>query len=348
MQITVKTRYKRLLTRLRGGVLRRLQPLAARGWKNLCHPTCVMHKLTLKCNACCVHCDIWNEKYQESELSTSEIKKLYEQLRKWLGPYNLVMTGGEALLRSDAVELATYASNLGFVVEFLTNGYLLEKAAAGLANSGVDRVTISFDGSCQETVNKIRGKDDFFQRSISGIRRLNDCRRECGADFQIWIKTVVMKHNLTELVAIAHLAAEMGAEVYYQPIEQNYAQTYDASWYKNSNLWIQNMDEISLVIDELVRLKKEGLPIANTESNLLVIPDYFRNPEAWMRKVRDHVAENTSSICLSGVGYFEILPDGGVKNCGEGGEIGNCKTKSPREIWRERPTCWLGGCKVMR
>ncbi len=76
-----------------------------------------MHKLTLYCNSRCVHCDIWKKEYPDDELTTMEVKCLYEQLRSWLGPYNLVITGGEALMRTDAIEVAVHAAQLGLIVD---------------------------------------------------------------------------------------------------------------------------------------------------------------------------------------------------------------------------------------
>lgn len=336
----------RFRARVREGLLRRLQPYAARYWKNLCNPASVCHKLTLRCNARCAHCDIWKTDYEGAELTTKEIRRLYVQLRSWLGPVNFVMTGGEALLRPDAVELARHAADLGFLVEFLSNGYLLESAAEELACSGLNRVTISFDGTRPETLNTVRGRDDFFERTVSGVQKLVKQRAATGADFRIWLKTVVMRGNLAELADISRLAASLGVEVCYQPIEQNYAQKYDSQWYEASDLWIEDSGKAAAAIDELARLKGDGLPIVNTESNLKVMSDYFRIPAEMMLKVRAHVSEDKAAIPVCGVGYFEILPWGGVKICGEGEEIGNCRDMSPREIWRRRATCWREGCTV--
>ncbi len=338
--------YARFRERTREGVLRRLQPYAARYWKNLCNPVSLCHKLTLRCNARCAHCDIWKSSYEDTELTTEEIRQLYVQLRRWLGPVNFVVTGGEALLRPDAIELARHAARLGFLVEFLTNGYLLEQVAGELACSGLNRVTISFDGIIPETLNRVRGRDDFYERVISGVQRLAGHRAALGASFQIWLKTVAMRGNLSELSDIARLGARLGVEVCYQPIEQNYAQKYDPQWYKASDLWIAESVQAAAAFDELTRLKGDGLPIVNTEGNLKVMSEYFMKPAEMMHKVRAHAPEEKGVVPVCGVGYFEILPWGGVKICGEGEEIGNCKDISPREIWRRRAICWRGDCTV--
>lgn len=342
----MNSKIRRFRARLREGISRRLQPLAARHWKNLCNPASVMHKLTLRCNARCAHCDIWKREFPSEELTTAEVKRMYDQLREWLGPYNLVITGGEALLRPDAAEVASYAARLGFVVEFLSNGYILEDAAESLARSGVDKVTVSFDGSKPNTLNLMRGLDGFSDRVSAGVQKLVLSRNSCNPEMRIWLKTVVNRHNIDQLSVIAQLAKTWGVQVFYQPIEQNYAQKYDPKWYLKSDLWPIDAKAAAHAIDELVKLKRAGFPIANVESNLLVMRDYFRDPQVWMRKVREHIAEEKAPICLSGVSYFEIQPDGKVKICGEGGEIGDCRQQPPGEIWRNRGACWLEGCSV--
>jgi MoaA/NifB/PqqE/SkfB family radical SAM enzyme len=325
-------------------MLRRAKPWVAAYWKNLYPPAGVLHKLTLRCNARCRHCDIWNIDYGLQELSTAEVKSLYAQIRRFIGPYNLVITGGEALVRSDSIELARYAAKLGLLVEFLTNGYLLADAADELAHASLDRITISFDGATAKTVNAFRGKNDFYQRATDGIKKLAEKRSVLGGDFQIWLKTVVMRHNIEELVEIARLAKRLGIEVCYQPIEQNYGQLYDPSWRKDSELWPQDVEFAAEAINELMRLKEEGLPIVNSKASLMVMESYFRHPDVWMRKVRDHAADAKASVCLGGVANLEILPDGKVKVCGEGAAIGDCRKKPLRDIWRNRPACWKGQC----
>lgn len=274
------------------------------------------------------------------------MKKLYRELRSWLGPCWLVITGGEALLRKDATELAAYASSLGFEVEFLTNGYMLEEAAEGLAAAALGCVTISCDGSRRETLNMVRGREDFFERVMRGIESLVRCRRG-RKNFHIRLKTVVMKTNLAELSEIAMLADDWGVEVFYQPIEQNYAQTYNADWYRRSALWVDDSKKAKEALEELVHLKQQGLPISNPESNFIIMKDYFSYPDRLMRIVRNHAPDRESDICLSGVGYCEILPDGKMKICGEGPAIGDCRDTHPREVWRRRPTCWRDGCMAL-
>ena len=114
-----------------GSVYRRLYLSANYRLRMICggrlaryvRPTSIALLLTGRCNARCVHCDIWKNGRKEDTLSLEEWKRLLAELRRWLGPVHIHITGGEALLQSYAPDMTAYASGLGFFVEFLTNGY---------------------------------------------------------------------------------------------------------------------------------------------------------------------------------------------------------------------------------
>ena len=64
--------------------------------------------ITRKCNYRCRGCNVWKEQDQR-ELSTEEIKRGLDILRD-LGIVELVISGGDPLLRKDVSEIIDYAS----------------------------------------------------------------------------------------------------------------------------------------------------------------------------------------------------------------------------------------------
>lgn len=74
-------------------------------------------ELTTKCNFKCKHCFI--EDYSKKGLSTEEIFKLLDNLRKF-GVYIVEFTGGEIFTRPDVMEILRYARKLKFNVAILT------------------------------------------------------------------------------------------------------------------------------------------------------------------------------------------------------------------------------------
>ena len=80
--------------------------------------------ITRKCNYRCRGCNVWKEQDQR-ELSTEEVKRGLDILRD-LGIVELVISGGDPLLRKDISEIIDYASNL-FVTTVYDNGSMAKK-----------------------------------------------------------------------------------------------------------------------------------------------------------------------------------------------------------------------------
>ena len=200
-------------------------------------------------------------------------------LRRWLGPVHVVFTGGEALLMPFAPEVVSYASSQGLLVEHLTHGFWLDQTRIEKMAMGRPwRVTISCDG-IGATHDKIRGKEHFFDTVETTIQTLLRLRREHKLGYTIRLKTVIMEHNLHDVAKIARYARTHGLEVWYQPIEQNYNTPEDPTWFQHSDNWPKDRERAVAAVQELIELKRQGFPIANSEHQLEVMIPYFRDPE---------------------------------------------------------------------
>src|SRR5262245_18274377 len=106
------------------GVNYRLRTFAGGRWAYHIRPTSAALLLTERCTARCLHCDVSRNRGQEDSPRVREWKRLLSDLRMWLGPLPVSVTGGEALLRPYAVELIEHCVSLGLSMEVLTHGYL--------------------------------------------------------------------------------------------------------------------------------------------------------------------------------------------------------------------------------
>src|SRR5438552_14357975 len=132
--------------RVYDGVNYRLRTLGGGRWASLCRPTSISLLLTELCNARCVHCDIWKNRGKEDSPTVDQWKTVLSDLREWLGPVQVTLTGGEALLRPFTTELVAYASSSGLFLEILTHGYWDDQARIErLALAKPWRITISLD-----------------------------------------------------------------------------------------------------------------------------------------------------------------------------------------------------------
>ena len=333
--------------RIYQGVNFRLRTFAGERLCHYCRPVSIAILLTERCNAHCIHCDIWNNRGQEDAPDVDQWKQVLRELRTWLGPVHVVISGGEALLKQYALDLVEYGSALGLFVDLLTHGYWKDQLKLErLARARPGRVTFSFDG-IGETHSLIRGRENFFERTEDSIQTLRRARTENDLGFVIRLKTVVMEQNLQDLSRIAHYARTNDLEVFYQPIEQNYNTPEDPNWFEASQTWPKDTELAAQKVEELVQLKGAGFPIANSVNQLEVMIDYFREPARLRVATQSHNAHEGQNLC-SALTMLQIQSNGDVTVCCSMPPVGNIKSESIRKIWESRPRWWESGCCLER
>jgi MoaA/NifB/PqqE/SkfB family radical SAM enzyme len=152
-----------------------------------------------------------------------------------------------------------------------------------------------------------------------------------------------MEQNLQDLSRIAHYARTNDLEVFYQPIEQNYNTAEDPDWFESSQTWPKDTELAAQKVEELIRLKDQGLPIANSLNQLKVMIDYFREPARFRVATQSHNAHEGQNLC-SALTMLQIQSNGDVTVCCSMPPVGNIKTESIRKIWESRPRWWQSGC----
>jgi len=329
--------------RLHEGVTYRLRTVAGGRLAHHCRPASVMILLTELCNAKCVHCNIWQNRGKEDSPTFEQWKTVLSDLRSWLGPIHVVFTGGEALLRPFTPDLTAHASGLGFFVEVLTHGYwddLPRMERLALARPG--RITMSLDG-IGDTHSLVRGRPGFWDKSLRSLMLYKRLREEQHLPYAVRLKTVIMSHNLHDVANVARFAAEHGFEAFYQPIEQNYNTQEDPRWWEHTENWPKDAGRAVAAVEELIRLKREGLPIANTFNQLEVMIPYFRDPDAMRVAVQSHTSHERRQTCVA-LTTLQLQANGDVTVCSNAPRVGNVKQTPIRQIWEQRPHYWESGC----
>ncbi|HBU06303.1 MAG TPA: GTP 3',8-cyclase MoaA, partial [Nitrospiraceae bacterium] len=107
-------------------------------------------------------------------LSYEEILRII-RIASGLGVRKIRLTGGEPLARKDVTNLTSSIKKIPGIedLSITTNGILLEKYAARLIESGVDRVNVSLDSLRPERYREItRGGDiNVVLRGIEAARK---------------------------------------------------------------------------------------------------------------------------------------------------------------------------------
>lgn len=329
--------------RLHEGINYRLRTVVGVRLASHCRPISIALLLTERCNARCLHCDIWKNRGSEDRPSFEEWQKLLAELRRWLGPVQVTLTGGEALLNPDTIDLVSHGTSLGLFIELLSHGFWEDQTKIErLALARPGRITISFDG-IGETHNFIRGRKNFFEKTKRTIETLRQARAEHNLKLDLRLKTVVMRHNLHDLCQVARFAEQNELEVFYQPIEQNYNTPESADWFEQSPNWPDDVRKATEVVRQLIELKQQGLPIANSFAQLEVMIPYFLDPASSRVAIQTHNAHERQLLC-SAMTTLQIQANGEVKTCSSRGAIGNFRSQRIRAIWAARPRWWEAGC----
>lgn len=169
-------------------------------------PRLVFWESTAGCNLACIHCRRITvaDQLLPQDLSTQESFDLIDQIAAFGRPI-FVLSGGEPLFRPDIFDIARYAADAGLIVALATNGTLIDaERARKIRESGIKRVSISFDGADAETHDIFRGKGA-FDLAIAGMGHL----REVGVPYQI--NTTVARHNVHQMPETLALAKGLGA-----------------------------------------------------------------------------------------------------------------------------------------
>lgn len=98
--------------------------------------------VTQKCNLKCKYCYNKDNLNIIPELKTNEMIRVISKLND-VGIRDIIITGGEPLLREDIIELCKYMKTLDMSIEILTNGSLLYKRIEILKY--IDHMIISID-----------------------------------------------------------------------------------------------------------------------------------------------------------------------------------------------------------
>lgn len=281
------------------------------------------------CNFRCKHCDLWRVRTNPQRyLKASRVKKLFKQLRDWLGPFRLVLVGAEPFLRKDILEIISFASKNDIYTVLTTNGWLVDKELAQeIVASGLDVLNISLDGARPSTHDTLREKKGAYQRVIKALRVVKKARKKKKTP-AIYINTVIMEPNVEELVDLVELAKKEGIDsVRFQALESKQLfgdARYDPRWFKSSLLWPKSSKKLAEILDELAQLKKRGYPIKNTFKELEDLKSYYKDPIEIAKKYE---------FCFTGVRNFAIDEYGNVKLCFGMRPVGNILKQKPEEIW---------------
>lgn len=289
-------------------------------------PFLVAFNLTRRCNLKCAHCYLDAGERRDGgpgELSTSEVRKILDDIASLSTETMIVMTGGEPLLRSDLEELVAHASDLGFMVVLGTNGVnLTERRIKKLQGAGLAGVGISIDSLNAVHHDVFRGCFGSWERSIAAIKAC----RNAGLGFQVHFSvTDDNAHEFDDMVAFCREVGALVLNVFFlvcsgrgESVTNISAETYER------------------VLRRITRAARE-------EQGLLIrakcAPHFKRmalelDPDWPITSAHGYEAGG----CLAGTRYCRVTPEGAVTACPYmEEEVGDIRADGFVKIWNEAP-----------
>jgi radical SAM protein with 4Fe4S-binding SPASM domain len=166
-------------------------------------PTKLNLRIIYECNLRCKMCGQWGETgayfvydkaKRRNRLEIEVIDHVLDELVP-MGLKMIDMEGGETLLYPRFEELLYRMGKRNLYVKFVTNGTLLDKFAAAIAESSAKSITVSVDGD-RETHNRIRGASWAYDQTMNGLQALSEMKRKLGrATPLVQIAFTMNRHN---------------------------------------------------------------------------------------------------------------------------------------------------------
>jgi AdoMet-dependent heme synthase len=232
--------------------------------------------VTRKCNYKCRGCNVWKEQDQK-ELTTDEIKKGFDILKK-MGIVELVISGGDPLLREDIGEIIDYATKL-FITTVYDNGSLAEEKIDLLRKA--DFVAISID-----SLNE--AKHDYLKNTAgawkSGTQAVEVLHRE---GIQVAVTPTISQKNLTEIIDLTKYYTAKGIPVWY--CLYSYDTSMDSKQLfrigkETDDLVITDKQGMVNLCNQLLEMKKNNKHILMTDKLLVTLRSLYEKNSKRMWK----------------------------------------------------------------
>lgn len=179
------------------------------------HPLSVTLLVSYRCNLRCKMCFYYNdvekdktckliEDRTKDELTLPQIYNLIDQCHK-MKVKVFTIHGGEPLLYPNIFEISKYARDKGMLVNFVTNGTLINQSIAQkIITAGINHITFSLDGP-RAIHDEVRSISGTFDKLINGIEILKDLEFSGETIPSISISTYISAINQKHLAKVLRI-----------------------------------------------------------------------------------------------------------------------------------------------
>lgn len=264
-------------------------------------------------------------------------KKLIDEV-KLFKPY-ISITSTEPLLYKPLPEIIRYVINSGLKINVLTNGYVLEKRAEEIVDSGLHSLNVSIDGPL-EIHNKLRGVKDAHQRAIAGIMKVVELKKKkntqypyIGINSTITDLTAPHMVDMLKSLPMEHLVkvSFMTMVFLHQELADRHNKEFGDKYYATQTCLAGGADPFKVDIDKLVEqsnLVKKMYPekvFLYYQVDKEELGKYFYKPDIFMDNTKCVFPWFSAQILSNGdmVGLTRCFPK----------TFGNVIESSFKEVW---------------
>jgi GeoRSP system radical SAM/SPASM protein len=277
-------------------------------------PLTINWAVTNICNFKCRHC--YSRTDPSEELDSKTLFSCIEKIIS-MGVLSINFGGGEPLLRSDLIDIASFASQRGLRVSMNSNGFLIDRdRAMKLKQSGFSKVGISIDSHRPEVHDSFRGIKGSHGKAVAALAYLKE------AGIKTSLSTVICKINHQDIDDLISFAIDRGAH------QLNFHN------FKCSGLGYSNKDELDLSPDEWKVFYLNAMKAKQQVRDLEISLDDPIIASLGQRTDTDSLVKG--SVC--GKLSLNIKSNGDITPCGFIPiVIGNITTDELKDIWFNSP-----------
>ena len=298
-------------------------------------PHFLILNVTERCNSRCAYCYIWKSDNKNVQVPALEYERLFKEARS-LGAWQVVLSGGEPLLRLDLEQIVNAAASEGLLVVVVTNGLnLTERRLQSLIDAGLGVITLSLDALDPETYAQHRGVP--LERPLRALQLLE--RFVAKNAIIATINCVLSARNHRQIPEVVARATENGMSVQIQACH-----TYGLLELSDLIATPETLEDLQDSVQTLIAMKQDGHHISSSTKYLEYIPEFLTT-----NCIPPNYQCNYGDVAITVDLHLNLLP------CWFLSPIGNLSQDTLESLWfretfavqretmkrGECPGCWL-------
>ena len=226
-------------------------------------------RITRKCNMKCSYCNI--QSIVKEDLS---LEKWMEAAKiiKDIGVTDVVILGGEPTNYSDLAKIVNYfEKEMDLRCSMTTNAFDNYQIVCDVIDAGLSKLGVSIDNlDLKKSISPLKSK--------LGMDLINNLKKD-NYKINLVDYAVLSKKNVNDICDLIKYMTEKNVGVYILPFHHSNEGTYEHRKNNQRSAFItdEDIEMYSKCIDDIIKLKKEGYLVVNSEEFLLTSKKYIKD-----------------------------------------------------------------------